>query len=390
VSDDEVRLARIALACLLEPGRPDLYDLCRRYGPVEALDMLVAGDAPERMAKAAAVRLAAGDPHRIAARALARTERLGARVLIPEDSEWPGQLDDLCVISQAGGDRIRRDTYPPVCLWTRGDCELIERLGHSVAVVGARAATSYGTHLAGELGYGLASRDWTVVSGGAFGVDVAAHRGALAAGGLTVCVLACGIDRPYPAAHASLFEQIADEGLLLSEWPPGADPHRNRFLIRNRVIAALARGTVMVEASARSGARQTLGRAMELGRFAMAMPGPVTSAMSVGCHEVLRGLGVRLVTGYQEVLEEVGAIGFDLAPAVRGPVQRRDELGPDLSRVLDAVPTRGHGALAEEVAAEAGLSLYETVNALSALEEVGEVTLTGGHYLVSKARTPAS
>jgi DNA processing protein len=388
VNDDEVRLARIALACLLEPGRPDLYDLCRRHGPVEALTMLAGGNVPERMAKSAAVRLAAGDPHRIAGRALARTERLGARVVIPEDPEWPSQLDDLCVISQAGIDRIRRDTYPPICLWVRGNPDLIEQLDHSVSVVGARAATTYGTHLASELAYGLAGRDWAVVSGGAFGIDVAAHRGALTAGGLTACVLACGIDRPYPAAHAGLFEQIAEDGLLLSEWPPGADPHRHRFLVRNRVIAALTRGTVMVEASARSGARQTLGRAMDLGRFAMAMPGPVTSAMSVGCHEALRGFGVRLVTGYEEVLEEVGAIGLDLAPTVRGPLEDRDRLGPDLSRVLDAVPTRGVGTPAEIVAAEAGLSFHDTVIALSALEEVGQVTLKGGHYVVSKPMTP--
>src|SRR5205823_12763981 len=140
-------------------------------------------------------------------------------------------------------------------------------------------------------------------------------------GGTTVAVLACGIDRPYPAAHTSLFERIADEGLLLSEWPPGAAPHRQRFLIRNRVIAAATRGTVVVEAAIRSGARQTLGRARLLGRAAMAVPGPVTSALSAGCHEELRRLDTRLVTSVAEVLEEVGRIGDDLAPPPV-PIQR--------------------------------------------------------------------
>src|SRR5690606_15304229 len=138
-----------------------------------------------------------------------------------------------------------------------------------------RAATSYGIHVAREIGYGLAEREWAVVSGGAFGVDAYAHRGALAAGGVTVAVLACGIDRAYPASHAGLFEQTAESGLLASEWPPGAGPFRHRFLIRNRGFAATACGAVVVEASARSGSLATLRRAGQLGRHRMAVPGPV-------------------------------------------------------------------------------------------------------------------
>ena len=167
-------------------------------------------------------------------------------------------------------------------------------------------ATAYGEHVAAQLGYGLAERGWTVVSGGAFGIDAAAHRGALAAGGCTVAVLACGIDRPYPVSHTALFERIGEHGLLLSEWPPGADPHRRRFLIRNRVIAALTRGTVLVEAGVRSGARFTLGRARALNRLAMAVPGPVTSAMSVGSHEELRTGGTILVADADHVIDAVG------------------------------------------------------------------------------------
>ena len=157
--------------------------------------------------------------------------------------------------------------------------ELVDR---SVAIVGSRASTAYGEHVAGELGHQLAERGWTVVSGGAFGIDAAAHRGALAAEAPTVAVLACGVDRPYPAAHGALLHRIAETGLLVSEWPPGAAPHRHRFLVRNRLIAALTRGTVVVEAAARSGAQATARRARKLGRQVLVVPGPVTSAMSVG------------------------------------------------------------------------------------------------------------
>src|SRR5262249_25147123 len=147
-------------------------------------------------------------------------------------------------------------------------------------------------------------RDWTIVSGGAFGIDATAHRSALTAGGLTVAILACGIDRPYPLSHASLFEQIAEDGLLLTEWPPGAAPHRTRFLTRNRVIAAATRGTVVVEAGFRSGARNTLKHARLLDRPAMVVPGPITSAVSVGCHVELRLPGTILVSKFDEVIEE--------------------------------------------------------------------------------------
>src|SRR5262249_3667012 len=162
---------------------------------------------------------------------------------------------------------------------------LAEACERAVAIVGSRASTSYGDHIATDLAYSLAEQGWTIVSGGAYGIDTAAHRGALAAHGCTIAVLACGIDRPYPTPNASLFDRIGENGLLFSEWPPGPDPHRHRFLIRNRVIAAAGRGTVMVEAGRRSGARFTLARAHRLNRVCVAVPGPVTSAMSVGCHD---------------------------------------------------------------------------------------------------------
>jgi len=313
----DVRRARIALAHLVEPGSRALGLLVAGVGPVEALARLRAGEVSDELRAAAAPRLTEVDPDQQVDRALARAQRLGVRIVTPEDEEWPGHLDQLALISVPGSDRIRRDTFPPHCVWLRGEPGLAEACERSVAVVGARASTSYGDHVAGELAFGLAERGWTIVSGGAFGIDAAAHRGALAAGGCTVAVLACGIDRPYPAAHAALFDRIADRGLLLSEWPPGSDPHRHRFLVRNRVIAAATLGTLVVEANVRSGARNTLGRARLLSRVLMAVPGPVTSAMSVGCHEEMRQGDVVVVATLAHVLDAVGRLGVDLAPVVR-------------------------------------------------------------------------
>jgi len=383
----DVRRARIALAHLVEPGSRALGLLVAGVGPVEALARLRAGEVSDELRAAAAPRLTEVDPDQQVDRALARAQRLGVRIVTPEDEEWPGHLDQLALISVPGTDRIRRDTFPPHCVWLRGEPGLAEACERSVAVVGARASTSYGDHVAGELAFGLAERGWTIVSGGAYGIDAAAHRGALAAGGCTVAVLACGIDRPYPAAHAALFDRIADRGLLLSEWPPGSDPHRHRFLVRNRVIAALTRGTIMVEANARSGARQTLGRATLLGRSPMTVPGPVTSAMSVGCHEAIRG-GARLVTSYQEVLEEVGLVGDDLAPPVRGPERDSDRLGQALARIVDAVPRRG-GVDPGQIAASAGVPLREVLRALPTLEQLGHVVMKddGRYALAPRPRT---
>jgi DNA processing protein len=202
------------------------------------------------------MRRTGNDPLLTATEVIERTERMGARIVTPDDDEWPAQLDDLRRIS-VDGDRRDRDVYPPLCIWLRGPIRLDDAVARSVAIVGSRASSPYGDHVALDLAYGLAERAWHVVSGGAFGIDAQAHRGAMTSGGVTIAVLACGVDRPYPVAHTSMFERIADDGLVISEWPPGSDPHRHRFLIRNRVIAALTRGTVVVEASARSGAKQT-------------------------------------------------------------------------------------------------------------------------------------
>jgi DNA processing protein len=205
-----------------------------------------------------------------------------------------------------------------------------------------------------------------VVSGLAFGIDAAAHRGALAVGGATVAVLACGADVAYPKAHRSLYEQITATGVVLSEHPPGAAPHRARFLVRNRLIAALSSGTVVVEAAPRSGARSTARHAGELFRHVMAVPGPITSTLSAGCHQLLRDRpDTMLVTKVDEIIEQVGAFG-QFAERVSGPVRRRDLLGPTVSRVLDAVPVV-KPALATKIASTAGMRVDAVEAALAAL-----------------------
>ncbi|MEV0899016.1 DNA-processing protein DprA [Actinoplanes sp. NPDC049802] len=384
------RAARAALTWLAEPGDRAVWTLVQQSGAPDALERLLSGDIPgTRLRAAISARLRSGDPRRLAEIALRRADRLGARLVVPADDEWPTRVDELATLELDTGGRVNQDTRPPLCFWVRGGPPLGETLERSVAIVGARAATAYGTHVTGEMAYSLARQGWTVVSGGAFGIDAAAHRGALAGDGLTSAVLACGVDRPYPAGNSALFEQIAEQGLLVSEWPIGAEPFRHRFLIRNRVIAAATAGTVVVEAAARSGAAQTMSRVLALGRPAMVVPGPVTSAMSVGCHEILRTHPyARVVTCATDVLEEVGRIGEYLADPPRGPERRHDSLDEESALILESVPARG-SATPEELAAGARLSLRTVLGRLSLLEMAGLVVRTGDGFALSPGRRPA-
>jgi len=388
---DEVRFARVALSLLAEPGTRAVYRLASRYGAVDALRMALDGEIPDEAARdAVRARLRDGDPRSKAEAALATGQRLGARLVTPEDDDWPPRLAALERISLPGGDRrVDRELAPPLCIWARGDWPLADALDRSVAIVGARAATQYGEHVANNLAYGLAEREWTIVSGGAYGIDAAAHRGALGAGGLTVAVFACGIERSYPVVNSALFDRIAESGLLITEWPPGAEPFRPRFLIRNRVIAAATRGTILVEASARSGAMQTMRRAIALDRRAMVVPGPVTSAMSVGCHEMLRSHdSARVVASVDHVLEEVGLIGTDLAPLARGPRQARDQLDDESTFLLESMPRRGAIGV-DALAARAAVDVRTALRKLGLLETLGFVVRrSGGYALAPPNRKP--
>jgi DNA processing protein len=251
----------------------------------------------------------------------------------------------------------------------------------SVAVVGARACTEYGAHAAASLASGLAERGWVVVSGGAYGIDGAAHRGALAVGGATVAVLACGVDRPYPRGHTALINRIAEQGLVVGELPPGDHPTPSRFILRNRVIAALTTGTVVVEAACRSGSLVTARAAQRLGRFTMGVPGPVTSALSAGVHELLRGEAV-LVTDAAEVVELVGDMG-DLAPPRRGPVLPRDLLESAARTVLAALPG-DRAAPAEDIAADARTTRDEAIARLYELRALGYVERHGDGWKLTR------
>jgi DNA processing protein len=305
------------------------------------------------------------------ARDLEAAARLGARLVCPGDDEWPPGLDDLASL---GAECLG--------LWARGPLGLRAATERAVAVVGTRAATDYGLTVAADLGAGLAERGWTVVSGMAFGIDAAAHRGALVAGGATVAVLACGVDVAYPQAHRALYGEIAASGVVVSEHPPGAAPQRARFLVRNRLIAALSAGTVVVEAAPRSGARSTARHAGELFRHVMAVPGPVTSTLSAGCHQLLRDRpDAVLVTKTDEVLEQVGPLG-QFAERVSGPVRRRDLLGPVVSRVLDAVPVRRHVPTAR-IASTAGMRVEAVEAALAALAVHGLVEQVDGGWAMT-------
>ncbi|MER6492521.1 DNA-processing protein DprA [Streptomyces griseorubiginosus] len=303
-----------------------------------------------------------------AERDLGQAYEAGARFVVPGDAEWPGQLDDL-------GDAR------PIGLWVRGRAGLRMWALRSVAVVGARACTEYGAHMAATLGTGLAERGWVVVSGGAYGVDGAAHRGALGAGGATVAVLACGVDRPYPRGHTQLITRIAEQGLVIGELPPGEHPTPSRFVLRNRVIAALTRGTVVVEAAHRSGSLVTARAARRLGRHTMGVPGPATSSLSAGVHELLRE-DATLVTDAAEVVELVGDMG-ELAPDRRGPVLPRDLLAPAARRVLSALP--GHReAGVDEIARGAQTTGDDAIARLYELRALGYVERHGDGWKLTR------
>uniref|UniRef100_A0AAU3I5U2 DNA-processing protein DprA n=1 Tax=Streptomyces sp. NBC_01393 TaxID=2903851 RepID=A0AAU3I5U2_9ACTN len=366
------REARVTLSRVVEPGDEVCGRWIREVGAPEAVRWLYGNlGQPRGMTDRRWAGLRARAARAAPERDLALARGAGVRFVCPGESEWPAQLDDL-------GDAR------PVGLWVRGPAGLRLWALRSVAVVGARACTEYGAHMAATLGAGLAERGWVVVSGGAYGIDGAAHRGALGAGGATVAVLACGVDRPYPRGHTQLITRIAEQGLVVGELPPGEHPTQSRFILRNRVIAALTRGTVVVEAAYRSGALVTARAAQRLGRFTMGVPGPVTSALSAGVHEMLRGEAV-LVSDAAEVAELVGDMG-ELAPDRRGPVLPRDLLPPDTVRVLAALPARDPAGT-EEIARRAATSTDDAVGRLYELRALGFVERHGDGWKLTRQAT---
>ncbi|MET9556944.1 DNA-processing protein DprA [Streptomyces sp. NPDC006645] len=375
-SEGDERLARAALTRVIEPGDENGGRWLHKYGARGLMDLLTSPEDPDdeplsdvgpRRIRGLRARAAAAAPERD----LAAIADIGGRFVCPGDQEWPTQLDDL-------------GTARPIGLWVRGRPDLRLWALRSVAVVGARACTPYGAHMAASIASGLAERGWVVTSGAAYGVDGAAHRGALASDGATVAVLACGVDVVYPPGHAELVRRIAEQGLVVGELAPGDHPTRSRFILRNRVIAALTRGTVVVEAEYRSGSLVTARGAQRLGRFTMGVPGPATSGLSAGVHELLRGEGV-LVTDAAEVVELVGDMG-DLAPVRRGPVLARDLLDPLGRRILDALPARG--ALGgRDIARESATTADEALGKLYELHSLGFVERHGEGWQLTPRTT---
>lgn len=395
---DDERLARASLTYLAEPSDTRLGALAETYGAAPTLAAIKSGrlpGPPPRPGPAADAARRDLERWRVrlgelpTAADLERLCRQGTRLVCPGDPEWPGRLDDL------GAAR-------PYALWLRGSADLRFGCLKSISIVGSRLATAYGSYMTSEIAASVAERGWTVVSGAAYGVDGSAHAAALGVEGTTVAVLACGVDKAYPPGHKDLLDAIAEKGVVASEWPPGRNPSRLRFLVRNRVIAALSAGTLVVEAGERSGALNTARYARDLGRYLMAVPGPVTSDESRGCHTIIRDWGGTLVTGPDDVLEVVTPLGEQAGqapppvpdggqsedqragqdegqqgrhhggrPAVRPkPVLPRDQLDLESAVVLDALPVRG-GLGTTAVAAKAGLPPAEVLRLLGELAAGG-------------------
>lgn len=310
------RTARMLLSILAEPDDPVTGRVLARVGAVETLRLVEDEDAVPGLNRVDAAmwrdRLAL--PHRLEniAERMHGIEQSGFTVLIPGDEHWPKALADL-------GDRT------PYVLWARRATSFLARpMEDFVTITGARASTAYGGHMAAELAADLAGAERVVVAGGAYGIEGAAHRSTLAAGGDTIAVLAGGVDRPYPAGHRELLDRVSDVGLLASEMPPGATPTRHRFLARGRLLAALSDASVIVEAGVRSGSLRVAAEARTLGRGVGAVPGPVTSLTSAGPHMMLRDGTARVVTN-----------PTDVEHLTRRPPEHgieRSELGPEFSR----------------------------------------------------------
>lgn len=381
------RYARIALSFLGEPGDVVLGALLRAFSAAEILrvvltgadlglidlDLLGAGlqvdtAGPAAGSRGSSPRASTVAVDRAVKRMRARIGQLpspqrleawqgqGVRLIGPGEPEWPSQLDDL------GAGR-------PIVLWLRGAGDLRFACLRSAAVVGSRAATAYGSLVATEIAADLAARPVTVISGGAYGIDACAHRGALSAGGSTVAVLASGLSFAYPKGHSELFAAIGESGVMVSESPPDRAPNRPGFLVRNRLIAALSRGTVVVEAALRSGALNTARHAADLNRPVMAVPGPVTSLQSAGCHELIRDWGATCVTSAADVIELIGPLGESGHGEPAVPAQYLDPVTAGVLRCLSGRAGRGEAT----IATLAGVDLDTAMRCLGLLAASGYV-----------------
>jgi DNA processing protein len=364
------------LSRVIEPPCAELGVLVARTGPVEAADRVRRGQVDDVLARRTEARREVDR----AAEDLDVLNRCGGRLVTPDDDEWP-MLAFAAFNGHAAA--AKPQGHPPFALWALGPARLDETAQRSAAVVGTRAATSYGEQVAADLATGLAERDVAIISGGAYGIDGAAHRAALAADGVTVAVLAGGLDIPYPAGHSALLHRIGSDGLLVTEYPPGVRPARHRFLTRNRLVAAFAGAVVVVEAGLRSGAANTAAWARVLGKVVGAVPGPVTSSASTGCHAMLRA-GAEVITRTEDIVELVGRIG-ELAAEQSHPATPLDGLGDEERRVYEALPGRGV-ATVDEIAVAAALEPGRILAPLAMLEIAGLIERHDGCWRIVRNR----
>lgn len=374
------RQACLCLSLLAEPGDPRLVPMLAVAEPTEVLKAVLKGRSLDGSPIPGAWAERALRLDQLASGAMLKAKAAGLRWLSRTEAGWPAALNDLDHVEPLNG-----ATGAPLGLWLRGKANLAQLTESSVAIVGARDATTYGAEIAADLGADLTDAGLTVVSGAAYGIDGCAHRGALSMGKPTIAVLAGGADVDYPRSHSALISRIADQGLIVSEQSPAQIPMKARFLSRNRIIAGLTQGTVVVEAARRSGSLNTLNWADQLGRVTMAVPGPVTSQASVGTHEAMRTGKAMLVTNGADVVEAMGSLGaVDSTPA-RARETAYDGMTAAERQALDAVPWGTPRATAD-IAGELHLSTREAQKQLLRLETMGYVArMPSGWILLRRA-----
>ena len=391
---DPERLARAALARLMEPQDSAGLALVQICGAPDALRIATgqvaagagleheitalltdSGSATSWSGMAAALkRWQPRIPDLAPERDLATMARLGGRLIIPADDLWPGQLADLGI-------------QEPICLWWRGQEQPLPGAEKCIALVGSRDSTSYGASVTGDMAYSLAQRGFTVVSGGAYGIDAHAHRAALAGASAavpTIAVMAGGVDRFYPSGNEDLLRAVCNQGAVIAEVPPGSAPTRYRFLQRNRLIAALSAVTVVVEARWRSGALNTAHHAETLGRAVGAVPGSVHSANSAGCHRLLRDGGAVCVTDAAEIAELASPSGCGLPEQRHGGTEVQDGLTLEDLILLDALPLRSTTSV-EKLCSVAGLGPESVRAGLGRLGLLGLAVSERGGWKRGKA-----
>ncbi|MBJ8343289.1 DNA-processing protein DprA [Antrihabitans sp. YC2-6] len=362
MSGDARRLAYAYLSRVLQGPSAPVNELVAAVGVEEAARAVREWDLPAALQR----RTEARRHLDTAAHDLELMDRIGGRLVTPDDEEWPTWR----MLAFGGAEAKDRECVAPLALWVRGAGVLSELTDRSVAVVGTRAPSNYGEYVAADIAADLASRGWTVVSGAAFGIDGTAHRAALSVEGATVAVLACGIDTPYPKSHAKLLEEVARTGLVVSEYAPGTAVTRYQFLTRNRLVAVLSDAVLVVEAGRRSGARNTAKWARRLGRPALAVPGSVHATTSTGCHHMIREGEARLVTTASEVIDEAGPLRLPI-DATDSP-RPTDGLVGDQMLVYEALPAIGSRA-PSELSEASGVPIAGVRAALPMLELAGFV-----------------